>query len=263
MSLRLNLFALLLMVSFSVPSAFAARSEENAIIPVGLGASSPSYISGLGYENPAGLVMNQSTRVFGQVAVGDTDSTGAGGFILGNGGLGAGLRYSNFRSVSEAQWGIAGRFDHLSLGVSGHHSVGDDQGPYGQGNSDLEINAGLIIEASSGTRVGILLRNAGGPYRVYTGGFTQEISSACDFSLEAAYSERGGQSSFTVDPAIGFHFSPLHFSVGYAIHLSGDYDLYYKKSLFYAAGLKLGHSVMLSYEFIETYAHVITLSFSL
>lgn len=260
---RLNLFALLMIVSFSFPSAFAARSEENSIIPVGLGASSPSFVSGLMDENPAGLTANQSTKGFGQLGISDTENkTGAGGFLLGNGNLGAGLKYSNIRSNSEIVWGVAGRFDHVMIGVSGHHPIGDSSSPVPV-SKDISLNAGLIVEVNSDTRVGILARNFTGNGQYFAAGYTHSLSSNFEYSLEAGYNDVLGRSNFTVDPAIGLHLSPLHFSVGYGINLSGENDHYYKKELFYAAGLKLGRSLTITYEFVEQLDHLITLSLAL
>jgi hypothetical protein len=246
----------------SGPFSHAAFDLENrSIVSNGQGVSSPSFSGGLSGENPAGLISNESFKVFGTLARFEEGAGGnlrpAAGFLIGNGVFGAGAQFTRFNEFptadgqGEIDWALGGRFGMISLGVSGQHTTVVD---------DPTLNIGVMIEYSA-FRLGIMVLprfGRGEGISVFAAGITTAIRPQFDLVIDSAFDRDFANGS--LKPGISFHTSAFQLTGAYGFRLIGTSNIYLKKNFTFGAGVPIGTHFLLGYEYRGLPEHALTLN---
>jgi hypothetical protein len=230
-------------------SAFAKGGfEDSFMVSNGQGISSPSYWNGLQGQNPAGILANGSMKL--QLGAGSFSGTnqpyGSGGILLGNNMVGAGVEYisrsSEGSTSGQINWGLGGRIQSLatSIAVSSRFVVGNGSPVY---------DAGILVEPSSRFRFGLMVPNVNATITTVGAGVTVAVDSTVDVVVDADYStsSKGG----LVKPGLTFRSQSLQATLAYGLAyksglLTGGL---LNDSLTAGLGLKIGNSMMFSYEY--------------
>lgn len=248
-SLFAGMVTLSLFINSWASAAAGGGQEERVLVSNGNGVSSPSFSDGLVGENPAGLAWNQKLKL--QVTGAAYNSSldpiqGGAGVLLGNGLFGAGLDFSKFTSgpTSSAgsflNWGLAGhlRSMHLTLGVSGHHTI-----PGGSSSYDL----GLMYEPSNKFRLGFMAPDFVNEFNVLAAGLTYELDTAAELVVDFDYSLNSKVG--VVKPGVTFHAGPFHVTGAYGMNYLGNGESFLSKKFTAGLGFRVTQAVLFSYEY--------------
>jgi hypothetical protein len=205
-----HLFLLAFLLS---STAWASDIDSARIMSVGSGIASPSKTSAL-LENPAGLSINERTRIMGLVRSDDNSFNPlgfGGGIFAGNGQVGAAgdiERISDSSTMLNLGLGFEVPSTDFSLGVDLHHEL---QGGGGGWNVDL----GAIFNEKGKWRIGAEVFDAfdGG----YGAGIATNLSPDVTFATDASVDKNFN--GLTAKPGIGVDLHSFQLTYGYGWHI--------------------------------------------
>lgn len=236
---------------------FSDTMENDHLLSVGEGISSPSTISALG-ENPAGLVYNRTFKVLGELSSGNDQFSPlgyGGGFLAGNGSVGGGIVLNGSNSTANGvaasidtlQFGIAAEFPSINLawGFTGSFAF-SGSGPtptVGYGNSSWGLDTGVIFNPRSQTRFGITLFDVLDGIDAFAGGVSYDPTPWATFALDANYSK--GPQTTVVKPGLAIHLPGFQLAAGYGARVVGDGTGWFPTGLSLGVGFPISRTFAL------------------
>jgi hypothetical protein len=220
-------------VLVSSPGAHAFRRSGAQLLSVGGGIAAPSGTTAL-EENPAGLAGQLRPRILAHSSSPhdalDERSYGT-DFLTGNRSVGVGIgAHRRSDAKLDVAWGLAATLgSSTSLGISGVGTGG--------------LNAGLILGARGGSRIGLAAFGLTGGVDALGAGWATELGSSATFAVDGSYSPDSKGS--VVKPALGVRVSSLQLAVGYGIRVSEDGGAGIARGLSLGLGIPLGRNFAL------------------
>jgi len=256
--MRLKNYFIRMLALIFILSVHAYALEENSMVSIGQGISSPSYWGGLiDRENPAGLVLNQTMKVkigaggyFGNSSATNSAAVSSnywsGAFILGNGIIGAGLEFQNYNNLFGApgigviHWGVGGQIQSISttFGLSAHTTL--------EGGETV-FDAGVILEPFQKLRIGLMIPNITKALHVFSGGVAYLLNDSIDLDVDADCNL--GFSEGTIKPGVGYRYERFHISAAYGLSYLGSVGAFIDRGFIAALGIKIIESSLFSYEY--------------
>ena len=223
-------------------SQYSFAAENGRILPNGFGIASPSVTTILhGYENPAGHAHISSFKM--QLLGYASENTYnplvySGGLFLGNGSMGGGVAGvgNSGTGVTDTDtdylWGLG--IDLSSLGVT----MGLNGTTTSGANSETHTKWGILFGGKSKITFGVVIDSDDQNTYDIGGGFSFDISSNVNFSIDALHYRSDTQISYAAGLHVGANIG--EFLVGYKIvdkasdsetHMYGGLALTYWQSL--------------------------------
>ncbi len=188
--------------------ALAADAGSARTVSIGAGIASPSRTSAL-LENPAGLTLNEATRIQAAAFSGNDsfDPLGySGGVFFGNGNAGAAAQIR--RTGADAtvlDLGIAASLSSFAFGASASKDF----------DGGWDSNIGAIFNPKNKVRFGALVYGVIGGPDGYGAGIASSISSDATIALDAAVNNDG--EGLTLKPSLGVDFKTIQIVFGYGL----------------------------------------------
>ncbi|HUP56658.1 MAG TPA: hypothetical protein VM598_04340 [Bdellovibrionota bacterium] len=227
------------MILFLLPAAaLAADAGSSRTVSIGAGISSPSRTSAL-LENPAGLTLNEATRVQGALFSGNDsfDPLGfSGGIYFGNGSAGGAAEIARTGTdQTRLDLGLAAQISSLALGAHVRTDLGDGGG--------WGADIGAIFNPKNKLRFGALLYGVTGGIDGFGAGIASSVSSEATFALDAATD--GDGNGLTLKPTLGVDLNTVQLVFGYGLELEESGGSPIPEGVALGLGLRLSQSAHL------------------
>jgi hypothetical protein len=226
--------------------------EGQHLLSVGAGIASPSAVTGLFSENPAGLVYNSGFSFLGQASTYNDNFkplNAGGGLFAGNGTVGGALSLNttiaNGATLSNSplalNWGLAAEIASLktSFGFRGSHIFTSNSAYAG---STFGLDAGIIIHPKDQSRFGITAYDVNDGIDYMGAGWAYDFNPQATFAIDGTYGFTGGGAS--LKPGMAVNLDAFHLSSGYGFNVAngGGARIYNGVSL--GVGFNAGRSLV-------------------
>jgi hypothetical protein len=212
-----------------------ADGDSARMLSVGGGIASPSKTSAL-VENPAGLSLNETTRILGVLGSGDDSFSPVdygGGAFFGNGSVGAAgeiERVGGATTDLDLGMGVLIPGIDMSFGAAVQHDLSG-------GGNGWTTNLGAILNTKGKWRIGAEVQNVFNGPGGYGAGFATDLSPDATFATDASVDQNFH--GLHVKPALQVDVKVFQLVFGYGIEVDHNSTSFINTGFAAGLGFKL------------------------